>query len=73
MRFHKPATALTALATIMLLGQTHAGPGAYGICQIGCFAVQVACYAAAGAIFGTVAAAAVPPAIIACNTAYGTC
>lgn len=30
-----------------------AGPLAYGICQTGCNAVVVACYAGAGATFGT--------------------
>ncbi|KAF2175953.1 hypothetical protein K469DRAFT_608836 [Zopfia rhizophila CBS 207.26] len=50
-----------------------AGPLAYGVCQAGCSTVVVACYAAAGATFGTIAAAAAPPAIIGCNTAYGAC
>lgn len=40
----------------------------------GCNVVTVACYAAAGATFGTVVAAvAAPPAILACNAALGTC
>ncbi|TFK18913.1 hypothetical protein FA15DRAFT_602445 [Coprinopsis marcescibilis] len=51
----------------------HAGPIAYGICQTGCNAVAVACYAAAGCTFGTVAAPAAPLAIIGCNSALGTC
>ncbi|KZV67638.1 hypothetical protein PENSPDRAFT_47648 [Peniophora sp. CONT] len=51
-----------------------AGPIAYGICQTGCNAVVVACYAGAGAVFGTVVAApAAPAAILACNAALGTC
>ncbi|CRK86781.1 CLUMA_CG000612, isoform A [Clunio marinus] len=51
-----------------------AGPLAYGICQTGCNAMVVACYAAAGFTFGTVTAGAgVPAAIIACNVALGTC
>ncbi|KAI0323098.1 hypothetical protein OF83DRAFT_1167113 [Amylostereum chailletii] len=51
-----------------------AGPIAYGICQTGCNVVAVACYAAAGATFGTVvAAAAAPAAILGCNAALGTC
>jgi hypothetical protein len=33
-----------------------AGPAAYGICQAGCAAVVTACYAAGGAVFGTVTA-----------------
>lgn len=49
------------------------GPLAYGICQTGCATVVVACYSAAGAVFGAVAAVAATPAVAACNTAYGTC
>ncbi|KAF9554638.1 hypothetical protein CPC08DRAFT_712747 [Agrocybe pediades] len=51
-----------------------AGPIAYGLCQTGCNTVAVACYAGAGFTFGTVvAAAAAPAAVLACNTALGTC
>lgn len=40
----------------------------------GCNTVAVACYAAAGATFGTVVAAPAAPAVlIACNAALGTC
>ena len=47
---------------------------AYGIPQAGCAAAVVACYAAAGFVFGTVTAgAATPPAILACNAAFGKC
>ncbi|EJD44279.1 hypothetical protein AURDEDRAFT_166664 [Auricularia subglabra TFB-10046 SS5] len=46
---------------------------AYGICQTGCNIGAVACYAAAGATFGTVVAAPLTPAaILACNAALGT-
>ncbi|KAI0326570.1 hypothetical protein GY45DRAFT_1328721 [Cubamyces sp. BRFM 1775] len=52
----------------------HAGPIAYGLCQTGCNAVVVACYAAAGATFGTITAGVgTPAAIIACNVALGQC
>jgi hypothetical protein len=51
-----------------------AGPLAYGICQTGCNAGVVACYAAAGATFGTVTAGAgVPAVIMGCNAALGVC
>ncbi|KAI8993819.1 hypothetical protein BD414DRAFT_411344 [Trametes punicea] len=51
-----------------------AGPIAYGVCQTGCNAVAVACYAGAGAVFGTVTAGiGTPAAIIACNVALGQC
>lgn len=73
MRFHKPTTALFALAITMLFGHTHAGPVAYGVCRAGCVAVQAACYVAAGSTFGTVFAAATPPAVAACDGAYGAC
>ena len=55
-------------------GVAETGPAAYGICQTGCNAVAVACYAAAGVTMGTVTAGAgVPAAVIACNAALGTC
>lgn len=53
---------------------TEAGPAAYGVCQAGCAALAVACYAAAGAVFGTVTAGVgTAPAILACNVAFGKC
>ena len=68
---------LTALLVFVLLFsvlQVQGGPGAYGICQAGCAAVVVACYASAGAVFGTVTAGlGTAPAILACNVAFGKC
>jgi hypothetical protein len=59
------------LASILCV---RAGPFAYGICQTGCNALAVACYAAAGVTFGTVTAGAgVPAVIIGCNAGLGTC
>ena len=59
---------LIAVATVS------AGPLSYGICQTGCDAVAVACYASAGVVFGTVTAGAgVPAAILGCNSALGVC
>ncbi len=50
------------------------GTLSYGICQTGCNAVAVACYASAGAVFGTVTAGAgIPAAIVGCNSALGVC
>ncbi|PYI08491.1 FAD binding domain protein [Aspergillus sclerotiicarbonarius CBS 121057] len=46
---------------------------AYGVCQAGCSAVVVSCYAAGGSVFGVVPAVAASPAILACNSSYGTC
>lgn len=63
----------TFLHVLALASGIAAGPAAYGICQAGCSSIVVACYAAAGCVFGTIAAPAAPPAIAACNTAYGTC
>lgn len=67
---------LTAVifAIFLIISTADAGPLAYGICQTGCNAIVVSCYAAAGFTFGTVTAGAgVPAAIIACNAALGTC
>ncbi|OBZ83011.1 hypothetical protein A0J61_08936 [Choanephora cucurbitarum] len=65
-------TILIVLAASLTLIQ--AGPASYGICQAGCNAVAVACYAGAGFTFGTVTAGAgIPASIAACNTALGTC
>jgi hypothetical protein len=51
-----------------------AGPLSYGICQTGCNALAVACYASAGLTFGTITAGTgAPLAAIACNAALGTC
>jgi len=52
----------------------HAGPAAAAVASAGCATVVCACYAAAGFVFGTVTAGVgTPPAIIACNAAFGTC
>ena len=60
-------------AHLAVFGTASAGPLAYGICQAGCSSLVVACYAAAGYIFGTVTAGVgVPAAVLACNTGYGT-
>ncbi|KAH8743362.1 hypothetical protein F5883DRAFT_441037 [Diaporthe sp. PMI_573] len=61
------------VATLFLASSVAAGPIAYAICQAGCSSLAVACYSAAGFTFGTVAAAAAPAALLACNSAYGTC
>lgn len=67
---------LLAALLLALYGPEKADAGilAYGLCQSGCNAVVVACYAAAGFTFGTVTAgAAVPASIVACNSALGVC
>ena len=64
----------TALVFLALPGITDGGPVAYGICQSGCNALVVSCYASAGFTFGTVTAGAgAPAAIVACNAGLGTC
>lgn len=46
----------------------------FGVCQAGCAAVAVACYAAAGFTFGVqTGGAAFPAVIVGCNSAFGTC
>ncbi|XP_011307298.1 uncharacterized protein [Fopius arisanus] len=65
---------IIGMILLIIAGDTMAGPLAYGICQTGCNAVAVACYAGAGATFGVVTAGAgVAPAILACNAALGVC
>ncbi|KAI9354162.1 hypothetical protein BD770DRAFT_392522 [Pilaira anomala] len=63
------------LAVVLcLVNSSDAGPISYGICQTGCNALAVSCYAAAGAVFGTVTAGVgVPAAIIGCNVGLGLC
>ncbi|KIY70821.1 hypothetical protein CYLTODRAFT_419349 [Cylindrobasidium torrendii FP15055 ss-10] len=66
-------TILAAVTAITLVPAVDAGLIAYGLCQTGCNTLAVACYSAAGFAFGTViAAAAAPPAILACNAGLGT-
>ncbi|KAK7535218.1 uncharacterized protein J3D65DRAFT_445026 [Phyllosticta citribraziliensis] len=73
MRLNKSTSLTSAALLLSLPSLTTAGPAAYGLCQAGCAGIVVACYGAAGFTFGTVLAAAAPPAIAACNTAYGSC
>ena len=62
------------LASLVLAILVESGPLAYGICQSGCNALVVACYASAGATFGTITAGASTPAVIlGCNAALGVC
>ncbi|EGZ13392.1 hypothetical protein PHYSODRAFT_514663 [Phytophthora sojae] len=69
----KLAAVLVALG-LAAAPEVSAGPLAYGICQTGCNAVAVACYSAAGVVFGTVTAGVGSiPAVIGCNAALGTC
>ncbi|KAF8808935.1 hypothetical protein BYT27DRAFT_7136999 [Phlegmacium glaucopus] len=64
----------SAIALIIMTTSVSAGPIAYGICQTGCNAVVVACYAAAGFTFGTVVASPAAPAVLlACNAGLGVC
>ena len=35
--------------------------------------MAMACYAAAGAVWGATAGVGAPPAVVACNTAFGMC
>lgn len=59
---------------ILTFNFSYAGPLSGAICSAGCASLAVACYAAAGAVFGTVTAGAgTAPAILACNAAFGKC
>jgi hypothetical protein len=69
----KQSILISLLIVSLFINQTASGPILGGLCYAGCAALAVACYSAAGFTFGTVAAAAAPPAIIACNAAFGKC
>ncbi|GAA5916100.1 hypothetical protein JCM6882_003936 [Rhodosporidiobolus microsporus] len=65
---------LLVAALALFVNSANGGPVAYGLCQAGCSAPTVACYSAAGAVFGTVTVGVgTPAAILACNGAFGTC
>ena len=68
----RPTFLLTSIL-LSLPATTIAGPAAYGTCQAGCAAVVMACYGAAGCVWGATLGVGAPPAIIACNAAFGTC
>src|SRR6187549_3955451 len=61
------------ILVLSALPATNAGAIGYAICQSGCAGLVTVCYAGAGAVFGAVAAVAAPPAILACNSAFGAC
>ncbi|KAG1436808.1 hypothetical protein G6F56_013401 [Rhizopus delemar] len=62
------------LVVFTLIQSCVAGPLSYAICQTGCNAVVVACYAGAGFVFGTITGGlGAPPAILACNAGLGVC
>jgi len=64
----------TLLPLVALLATSvSAGPAAYGVCQAGCAAVVMACYAAGGATWGATLAITAPATIVGCNAGYGTC
>lgn len=65
---------IIVVVLLLAVSPVSGGPLAYGICQSGCNAVVVACYAAAGYTFGTVTGGTGVPAVIAgCNAALGSC
>lgn len=68
----RPTMLLTSIL-LTLPATTIAGPAAYGICQGGCATVVMACYGAAGFVWGATLGLGAPPAILACNAAFGTC
>jgi hypothetical protein len=68
-----------ALALALLIIQAQAGPVAYGACQAACATLAVACYSTAGFLLaippgaGAAIVLGAQPALISCNTAFGTC
>ena len=73
MKLTSAATLLGGAIAMATLPGAAAGPIAYGVCQGGCAAVAMACYAAAGAVWGATAGVGAPPAVVACNGAFGLC
>ncbi|KPA36966.1 zygote-specific protein [Fusarium langsethiae] len=63
----------TIVITTAFLFTVSAGPLAYGACQAGCAGIVMACYSAAGYIWGATAGATAPASIIDCNAAFGKC
>lgn len=66
------------LLVVLLLSNTtpaNSGMIGVGICYAGCASVTVACFAAAGAVFGVAKACTIDasPALKACNTAFSGC
>lgn len=74
MKFRAITLLLLIISTITIQGVT-SGPLLYASCQAGCAGVAVACWSAAGAIFGLtpLAIIAASPALTLCNTKYGAC
>jgi len=65
---------LSLFVLALFISIIDAGPIAGAVCQAGCAAAVVFCYAAAGFVFGTVTAGAgTPAAVLACNAAFGQC
>ncbi|UYV66577.1 hypothetical protein LAZ67_4002162 [Cordylochernes scorpioides] len=66
---------LKVAVLLALLASAHAGPLIAGTCYAGCAALAVACFSAAGFVFGTVPGAqiAAVPALVKCNLAFGAC
>ncbi|MCJ1428390.1 hypothetical protein MMC29_006300, partial [Sticta canariensis] len=66
-----PTTTAAAILLLLLLpASTQAGPAAYGVCQAGCAGIVMACYSAAGFVWGATLGVGAPPAILACNAAF---
>ena len=71
----KPIRFILVMVILAALSKdVESGPLSYGICQTGCNALVVSCYAAAGFTFGTVTAGlGTSAAILACNSSLGSC
>lgn len=55
---------LIVLIMLLMASKMYCGPISGAICSAGCAAVVVACYTAAGAVFGTVTAGVGTPAAV---------
>jgi hypothetical protein len=66
--------ALLLCAIVLMAPYAKAGLFEYGVCQSGCAGITVACYGAAGFVFGTVIKSVdTPSAISFCNKTFGKC
>lgn len=64
-----------AFCLMLQVSSVNSGILTYAACQAGCAGIVVACFAAAGAIFGTVPGSviAASPALTGCNAAFAAC
>lgn len=63
----------TTVVLSLTVRQASAGRIEYAVCQAGCASLVMACYTAAGFVWGTVGRDTASQAILFCNAAFGKC